>query len=476
MKRTSIASFLLPLLLLAPPAVGWSGRAFGASSSCLCAEEKMSHPLQTALFEADRLVKEKSFKKALAGLTGYSREDPGEKHFMLPLHLGLIHYNLKNHQAAESFFLKATQACPCFGPAWVNLAAARQNRGNPGGAAEALEKGAEKIMDNDHLKLKAAILWNKANNPRHALKILTSPGKGNADPNWLTALAMTYKQLGESEKAAQALEQAAGLEGEIDGGIKLQAAILYLELGRYEKARRYFEEMTQKQSCGQDCLKGLIRCCIKEKRFNQADNAIKAFLKDNPDQADSWKLSAWVNAQKNEPAKAAAALEVAFRLEPPTKKEFEQLGYLYYQAGAPEKAAEAYAKSFSSPMSPENLDMLSGLYTEAHRIDAALNLALRATESVPTGSRWARVGSLYYRDGQYENSVEAYKKAALLDDARGEMSYRAGLAAMKIKRLESARDFFTNALDRAGADSSQKSKAARALEAVNKLMEQDGGS
>ena len=433
----------------------------------------MPRRLQTALYNADQLVKKKSYKKALAEIESYLKKNPKAAHVRLFLHLGLIHYNLYDYRSAEDYFLKATGACPCLGPAWVNLSATRQNRENFVGAARALEKGAEAMPDNQGLRLKAAILWNKAGTPERALEILTASGKTPPDSAWLTALAMTYKKLGNNEKAAQALEKAAGMGGKKSVKMKLQAATLYMELGQYKKARRLFEEMARRPSCGRACLNGLIRCCIKEKRFDQADKAIKMFLEKSPEEPELWRLSAWIKTRKNEPDKAAAALEVAYKLAGPSPKDFEQLGYLYQKADAPEKAAEAYAKSYSTPLKPENLDMLAGLYTEAHRTEKALEFALKAVRSAPTSVRWARAGDLYYRARQYERSMEAYKTAAGLNDDQGEMSYKAGLAALKMDRFESARELFETAVSRAGSDSESRKRAIRALEAVNEMIKRE---
>ena len=204
-------------------------------------------------------------------------------------------------------------------------------------------------------------------------------------------------------------------------------------------------------------------------RLNQPARAETCFLAAaglRPCAGEVWQSIGVVRCARGDYAGAAAALSVAYRLERPAGDGWRKLGDLYRLAGVPIKAVQAYRNAFGNNPDPEALDLLSDAWLEAHDLEKALDTVRLAVNKAPTARRWARIGDICFRQGEHQESLTAYRKAAALDDGDGRMSLMAGVAALKMARLSDAETCFTQALGRAAARSETARDASEYLAAV----------
>ena len=121
---------------------------------------------------------------------------------------------------------------------------------------------------------------------------------------------------------------------------------------------------------------------------------LSALLKKDPEDHGIWRLAAWIYMEQKDYPRAAAALHVAYRLNPPNPGEWKRLGDLYRLSGVPMKAVDAYEKALGPSPGANDLDLLAETYIAANRMEKALAAAERAVRLKPTAKRWARLGDL----------------------------------------------------------------------------------
>ncbi|WP_373497927.1 tetratricopeptide repeat protein [Desulfococcus sp.] len=185
-----------------------------------------------------------------------------------------------------------------------------------------------------------------------------------------------------------------------------------------------------------------------------------------PCRAEAWENIGAVRSAGGNYAGAAAALSVAYRLSPPDRRGWRNLGDLYRLAGVPIQAVQAYRKAFGDDPVPGDLDRLADTWLAARNLEQALESARLAAAKAPTAKRWARVGDICFHLGDLQASIAAYRKGAALDDGDGRMSLKEGMAALKLKRLTDAEACFARTLCNASPESATARDAAKCIEVL----------
>ena len=252
--------------------------------------------------------------------------------------------------------------------------------------------------------------------------------------------------------------------------MRLQGAIFWLKHDHPEKALPPLEAMSKNPQASKSCRVALIEALVRTGKPHAANTPLQKLLDKYPQDEKIWRLAAWTAIEQKNYGKASAALEVAFRLDPPKPGDWKRLGNLYRLAGVPRKAAEAYVRAFGEAPNARDLDLLAQTHAEAHQMEDALAAAIRAASLEPTAKRFSRLGQMHMKQQDCAKGMEAFQKAAQLDDPGGMNSLRVGYAAWKLDQLASAKTAFQSVLQKADSGSQTASKASRALKTIEQLM------
>ncbi len=318
---------------------------------------------------------------------------------------------------------------------------------------------------------RSALLHLKEDAPQKALPILKKLA-ANANPNaqWLIVLASTLDRLNRPKEASEVMEKVDLDAPALSAKIRFQVAIFWLKHDHPKRALHLLETMAKNPHASKSCRVALIEALVRTGKPQAANATLKGLLDRYPQDEQIWRLAAWIAIEQEDYGKAAADLEVAFRLDPPKHGGWKRLGNLYRLAGVPRKAAEAYIRAFGETPTARDLDLLASTHTEAHQMEYAIAAATQAAKLAPTAKRFSRLGRMYIKQRDFAKGMAAFQKAAQLDDQGGINSLRLGYAAWELDQLASAKTAFQSVLRKADSGSQTASRASRALKTINQMM------
>ena len=320
---------------------------------------------------------------------------------------------------------------------------------------------------------RSALLHLKDDAPQKALPILLKLAANvNPDAQWLLALASTLDKLHRPEEAIAVMEKVNTKSPALSSNMRLQVAIFWLQHDNPKRALPLLEKMAKNPNVSKSCRLAQIEALVRTGQPQAANVPLKTLLNQYPQDEKIWRLAAWTAIEQKNYGKAAAALEVAFRLDPPKSGDWKRLGNLYRLAGVPRKAGEAYVRAFGKTPTPGDLDLLAQTYGDAHQMEDALAAATRAVKLAPTAKRLSRLGLMHMEQQDCQKGMAAFQKAAQLDDPEGVNSLRMGYAAWKLDQLASAKTAFQSVLQKADSGSQNAVKASKALKTIEQMMKQ----
>ncbi len=288
----------------------------------------------------------------------------------------------------------------------------------------------------------------------------------------LRNLALMRFEQGRPKEAAGLAYQAYQLSKPPQPALLYEAAAFRLAAGQPAQALPWLKTLAALPQPKKQWLSALLQAHLSLKQYKPARKVLDRLLTAYPGQARFWRLAASLAARRGRYAQAAAALEVAYRLEPPGPSGWKQLGELYSAAGVPLMAARYYERAWGPDIKePKRLDRLARVYLQGNYPDRALKWAHRAVKAKPSAKRWALVGRIELAQKRYGKAYAAYEKATKLEDKKGRHSLMAGYAAWQQERLEQAQRSFSRALKLAPAGSGTARDAARALKNIRALQE-----
>ena len=316
-----------------------------------------------------------------------------------------------------------------------------------------------------------ALLYLKEGHPEKALPVLQELAKNHApDPQWIAALAITLDTLDKPNKACAVMKRVEiQSPSSLSPKVQLQIAVFWLHHNQPNRALPLLEVLVKKPSASQGTRIAYIEALVQSGKAKRANAVLKQLLNRYPEDQRIWRLQAWSALEQEDFGKAAAALEVAFRLKPPGPREWKRLGNIYRLAGIPRKAAPAYQKAFGRDPSAADFDLLAATYEQAHQMKKALFAAVEAVKTDPTAKRFSRLGQLYMIEEDWAKGLKAFQKAAQMADDGGINSLRAGYAAWKLDRLDLAETSFKSVLEKADPKSQTASRAAHALKSIKQF-------
>ncbi len=318
---------------------------------------------------------------------------------------------------------------------------------------------------------RSALIHLKNGAPEKALPLLeTLSRKTNPEAQWLMALAATLDRLNRPGEAVAVMEKVDAKSPALSSNLRLQVAIFWLKHDNPKRALPLLDRTPENPHVSKSFRLAQIEALVRTGQAKAAHVPLTALLNQYPQDEKIWRLAAWTNIEQKAFGKAAAALEVAFRLGSPKSTDWKQLGNLYRLAGVPRKAAKAYITAFGKSPTAGDLDLLAQTYGDAHQMKAALAAAARAAKLAPTAKRLSRLGLMHMEQEDCQKGMAAFQKAAQLKDPEGVNSLRMGYAAWKLDQLVSAKTAFQSVLQKAGSGSGNAVKASKALKTIEQMM------
>lgn len=154
-------------------------------------------------------------------------------------------------------------------------------------------------------------------------------------------LGLVEVQDGNFDEAIPAISRAMEM-GEVDGRSYGLLGYGYLQKERYYPAEAAYRQAILMQPGVKDWKLGLARSLLQSERYGEAISLFDTLLKENPDNADYWKLqgNAYLGADKS--MAAARNLEVVRRMGEADLESLKLLGDIYMNNEAPDLALDAY--------------------------------------------------------------------------------------------------------------------------------------
>ncbi len=342
-------------------------------------------------------------------------------------------------------------------------------------AAKTMEHAAGITGEGDHY-YRAAMLWRQTGNLEKTVKLLEiCARRESAKQLWMIELASVFMELDRESDAEKAMARTTLTDTETPANIRYRGAVLWLNLKQPRRALPILEPLCRTADPKYGWLVSLVKTNVELDRASQARKTLDALLDRYPEKPKTWDLAVWAALQQSDYAGAAAAMEVAVRLDPTNENRLKELSRLYHMAGVPVKAVRAFQKTLENP-APEDWDRMTDIFLSAGRYDLALEPAGQAAVSGETAVRWETVGDIAYRLHRFEESRDAYRKAAALSGA-GRIRLKAGYAHLKLDEFDPAENYFQQALNQSKADSSTARAAHRNLsyvQNIRRFFEQNG--
>jgi tetratricopeptide (TPR) repeat protein len=288
----------------------------------------------------------------------------------------------------------------------------------------------------------------------------------------LRNLALVRYEQGQPGQAAGLAYRAYQLSKPPQPAYLYEAAAFTLAADQPAKALPWLQQLAAMPQPKRQWLTALLQAHLRLKQLPQARAVLQRLLSAYPGHARFWRLAASLATRQNQFARAAAALEVAYRLEPPGPSGWRQLGEIYRAAGVPLMAARCFEKAWGPVVKkPKHLDRLALIYLRGNYPQRALSWARRAASAQPSPKRLALVGRIQLSQKRYAEAFEAYAQAAKLGDKKGRYNLMAGYAAWQLERLPQAQRSFARALKLAKPGGGIAKDAARALKSISSLRE-----
>ncbi|MEN1941121.1 tetratricopeptide repeat protein [Luteimonas sp. MJ246] len=199
-------------------------------------------------------------------------------------------------------------------------------------------------------------------------------------------------------------------------------------------------------------------------RHDEAIAALEPAVKGNPDAEASWRqLLMAAYAEGDRAGEAAALAEEVAAQAPGDKRAQLNLASVYLQADEPAKAITIYEGLRTAGQLTEEGEYrnLSALYLNSEggeaKAIAVLNEGLEKGALKPDYRTYAQLAQAYYFSDQYDKAIEAYRKAAPLDDT-GKTYLNLAKALANEGRTAESKDAAQKAIDK-GLDNPAEARA-----------------
>ncbi len=231
---------------------------------------------------------------------------------------------------------------------------------------------------------------------------------------------------------------------------KLEAQVLlasaYARLKQFKKALKPItiainstNKDNNKNKIPENWYQLLLAIRIELKQYGQAVTVLEKMVKLYPQKANYWKQLAGIYIFQEQPVKALAILELAYRMGHLTKEyDIITLANLYLQLGIPVQSAQLLDKTLRAKKikdNEKNLELLASSWDLAHQSDLAIETLEMAITKAQKSNLFVKLGHLYSQNERWKDAAQAFIKGLKIgkeenkeDNQREEIYLALGIA------------------------------------------------
>lgn len=190
----------------------------------------------------------------------------------------------------------------------------------------------------------------------------------------------------------------------------------YESMGEAAKAEPAFARATRLEPRNFEAQFGHGQALRALERFRDALRAYQQALAVEPNDVDALSALAATFLELDRPRSAIAPAERVAELDPDDGDAFAMLGTAYMLAGRTDEAIDTYEIAIELiGNEPELIGNLVECYASEGRFQESVNAGQVLLSLAPSAIAWERQGRGFFRLGDYEASVDCYRRAVEID-------------------------------------------------------------
>jgi len=245
--------------------------------------------------------------------------------------------------------------------------------------------------------------------------------------------------------------------------------VAWLQADRPDSALAVLETLATAapDTVAQEWVAALVSAAAAADQPRRADSGVARLLRDHPQRAAAWRLASQQAQLAGDLSLAAVRLQVSDWLAPLPPAELPHLAELQAAAGAPRRAARAYARAMaagwrgtSAADQPTDsvVERLAVAWLQAHEPDSARVVLREELTIQPIQRLYLLLGDLEYGIQRWDQAAAAYLQAAELVPDEGRAWLMLGACEVRRQRPAAAAEYLKRA-----ADDSATAAQARSL-------------
>lgn len=216
-------------------------------------------------------------------------------------------------------------------------------------------------------------------------------------PDLCLNLARAAFDLKRYREAGTLLERAYGLGKPADPDLLYEAGAAFYKAGAFGEARNVLQRLARSRKSPETAwIELLLHTLLELKAFSDAETLLTDYLNRHPAHPAYWKLLAQLRLQREDPAGAGAALEVAYAAEPPDADGWRELADLYLSVDLPGAALRCLEKAYGPNPGLEACKTMAAAARSAHLPDRAVDYLDTAIAQSPAAELFQEKGEIFY--------------------------------------------------------------------------------
>lgn len=356
--------------------------------------------------------------------------------------LGLVFVKLEDYDLAVGEFEAYRRFDTLHGTdTWRLIGEAYRKAGRPDEARQEFEKGLSALPpDKEPEGLRLVLALNRLEDEQ---------GNGQAARELLETYAPAanrYLAYAAKTGTDEGVPQARAIRNNLLN-LYIDDAQLLADSGLHNEAAQIYTKALAIAPDRDDLLPSLVEQYIAADDVLQARVTARMARDDLPDAAGTWLATGKVYAHENRIDEAIAAYEKARAIDPTVKGLDLAIGNLYMKSGNVSEGRKYLAGEIANPDTPPEVvyNYAVSLIKEQKYSAAIIPLQRVVRERPEMVQGWSALAIAYYKNGQYAQAVEPYRRALALDP-KPQYAYELGICAKKADQLDLALEAYEQAL------------------------------